>query len=157
MQIQQSAFLDLEQNQPDPNWCSWFSGFIDGEGCFMLRVTNNHPQLEFRIQLRDDDKDVLIQIQKTLGCGYTEPHRQSNPNWSPAFMFRLSRINHIVNILIPILDKYPLRAKKMNDYKLWREAALVVYNKEHKFGKADRLKELVSLLHIVKEYNGHGV
>lgn len=57
----------------------WFIGFIEGEGNFHVALTNtkdnihypfdSYPQLQFRIFLREDDKEVLEKIKEFLGFG----------------------------------------------------------------------------------------
>jgi hypothetical protein len=42
-------------------------------------------------------------------------------------------------VIIPFLEDHPLRSKKKNDYKYWKEAALIVRSKYHltKQGRKD--------------------
>lgn len=148
--------IGIDAKTFDAYWCSWFSGFTDGEGCFMiiLRKNGTAPNICFRIQLRADDKSILKEIHHTLGIGRTKDHKRKiiRPNWNPAYIFEINKINDIVNVLIPIFDAYPLRAKKLRDYKIWREAAFIVYSKGHLNDKLSRLIELRNQLHATKQF-----
>lgn len=50
----------------DKEWCSWFCGFVDGEGSFNIESSGT-PR--FQIQLRNDDRDVLDEIALRIGVG----------------------------------------------------------------------------------------
>jgi hypothetical protein len=47
----------------------WFSGLVDGEGCFSIAKTPWGFRCEFIIKLRADDLPMLEEIQTELGIG----------------------------------------------------------------------------------------
>lgn len=105
----------------------YLSGFTDGEGCFQLgiardpRSTRRTPFARFKIQLRDDDSEVLRLIQSFLGCGtlYHDPRIGSVSK--PAMLFRVDSHAELASVVVPHFVRYPLRAKKARDFPVWRD------------------------------------
>ena len=54
-----------EYNHISDEWFTWFIGFFEGDGCFMIGSKN----LELIITQREDNKVILEEIQKTLNIG----------------------------------------------------------------------------------------
>ena len=111
----------------DPAFGYWFSGFVDGEGCFDIHRINSADKdyyiCRLTIGLRDDDTSILEEIQQQLGLGQITP-RRTKGTINPQVAWSVSRKTEMVP-LISVLDSYPLRSKKQNDYRIWREAALL--------------------------------
>lgn len=110
---------------------SWLAGFIDGEGCFCLEVTNKrtYPTFACRmiVALRADDYEVLRAAQAWTGIGrlnYKIVSPANSPNAKPQWKWTVSQ-KVDCQALCAILDKYPLQTKKSLDYTLWREAVLL--------------------------------
>lgn len=138
----------------DRDFLLWLSGFIDGEGCFIIlkdnrHVTNYTPR--FSLGLREDDAEILFEIVDQLGIGqlYRRPKKHSPSN--PQLHWYVAN-THDVLILAEILDEFPLRTKKVKDYRLWREAVRVYIQKP--VDKA-RMAILFSRLKLVREFNSN--
>jgi hypothetical protein len=76
--------------------------------------------LRFQIRLRDDDREVLVLCQQTLGIGHLTPCRAratSRPTlaWSVTSLPDCER-------LVEVFDTCPLRSKKARDYAVWKRA-----------------------------------
>ncbi len=135
--MQNRLFSPPKIIMPDPIWCSWFTGFIDGEGYFQIDLRKDHRGafVALTITLREDDKNIIEEIHnKLLGDIYYVSYkhdraagRKSCNQWR----WRIRDKNQIVNILIPLFDQYPLRTKKKKSYEIWREAALIIYENNH--------------------------
>ena len=99
----------------------WLAGFIDGEGCFVVKGhTRGTYAPSFAVKLRRDDRAILVAAQRFVGAGVVadvEGDGVSKPQvkWTVQDREGCQR-------LVDILDKYPLRAKKRLDYATWREA-----------------------------------
>lgn len=108
----------------------WISGFSDGESTFQLRAQRDpgtgkaHPIALFRIALRADDSDVLALIQSYWGCG-TLIRFQYKPsdtlNANPHATFSVLKVGDLFGVVIPHFERYPLMAKKRNDFMIWRQ------------------------------------
>jgi len=111
----------------------YIAGFVDGEGCFalnLIREVKHHRKntpvyiywnVEFAIELRKDDIDVLNGIKDTLECGNISVNRQGSVRYA------VNDINDLLYKIIPFFEKYPLRAKKRFDFQLWKEAVEILY------------------------------
>jgi len=72
--------------------------------------------------LRADDSDILNSVKNTLNCGYIT---FSNDTINQA-RFSVQNAKELATIIIPFFKKYPLRAKKREDFKLWSEAVKIL-------------------------------
>ena len=132
----------------------WLSGFIDGEGCFLVWPHNrrNSFSLAFRIGIRADDLDIIKKIKQYLGGSYSiVPRSQYNSNWAPIVSYCLGGTKSCLR-LVKHLEKYPLLAKKKQDFEIWREAIYLLLGKEHLKGKRDYLLYLCDKIKKVRQY-----
>lgn len=99
----------------------WFSGFVDGEGHFDVRHTPSGSIVcRFIIGLRANDLAILEECRDTLGIGKIRIQQckggiRTQARWS------VDRKADVAK-LVAVLDRYPLRAKKRNDFALWKRA-----------------------------------
>ena len=154
----QSAFeIDLDIS---PEWCAWFSGWLDGEGCFTVESKGNRGNAlvpVLKVGLRDDDLLLLKQVRHILNCGRVssfsnESARILGKQSQDTVRWQVKVISENCHIIVPILDKYPLRSKKHRDYIIWRELVMRVYQDEHLNSGRLRCLELVRQLSEVKKY-----
>jgi len=110
---------DAYAGQEDAGFCYWLAGLIDGEGCFTIKAhaRGTHAP-SFALKLRADELGTLTMIRRRTGIGTInreecEPHPMVR--WVVQDRAGCQR-------LCDLLDKYPLRAKKLADYWVWREA-----------------------------------
>jgi hypothetical protein len=107
----------------------WLAGFADGEATFVLRTQRdshrgrtNHGAL-FRITVRDDDSEALGLIRSYWRCGtihHNDNARSKIRNAKPIVAFGVQKISDLADVVIPHFERYPLRAKKRNDFGVWR-------------------------------------
>jgi hypothetical protein len=155
----------------------YIAGFVDGEGCFALgfRRDVRHDRkgapeyfywdIAFAIVLRDDDSQILEMIKETLGCGRISTTKNSSVR------YEVSDVNDLINKIVPFFKNNPLRAKKRLDFKLWKEALMILNrNKQIKSGperkgvrgfqkinwNADDLKRLKQICGEMKQYKSKG-
>lgn len=124
----------LDMNLPG----DYVAGFIDGEGCFVIVISKHRTKklgldgrVSFQIELRDDDEEILVSIQETLGCGRLYHLNYDRYGWKPHIKLMVSAINDLQSKLIPFLRQYPLRAKKKHSFDLFCLAVDIVYRREH--------------------------
>ena len=125
---------------------AWLSGFVDGEGCFILRrgsYPRRGPMTAFVILLRADDTPVLQLIQCYWQIGNLrarKPYDYLGINRKPQSVYECSRIGEQMNVIIPHFLKFPLLAKKRRDFTIWSQAVQLAYavSLRHKVGRPDR-------------------
>lgn len=112
---------------------NWISGFVDGEGCFVVRlirykdscVDSYRYKAEFEIHVRADDLAAIEDIKAYWGCGiiYTDPERNGHGRRAkPSLRYRVCRMQDIHNVLIPHFERYVLRSKKRRDFEIFKAA-----------------------------------
>ena len=125
----------------------YIAGFVDGEGHFGLRHNlelkakrKGQPTywrwgLDFAVTLNEENKLILEAIRETLGCGIIYPQRFKE------LQYRVYGFKDLLNKIIPFFNKFPLRAKKKQDFVLWKEAAGILKKyKSNSFFKQIALK-----------------
>ncbi|MDP3975307.1 MAG: LAGLIDADG family homing endonuclease [bacterium] len=116
----------------------YVAGFIDGEGSFSVSI-GKHKTLkrrmeirpEFEIELRADDREILERILITIGCGRIYDLSYERYGWYPHVKYKIGGRKDMVKYLFPFLDRYPLQAKKLKDYKSFKKIVLSMEKKEH--------------------------
>ena len=116
------------------DWGNWFAGFSDGEGCFIIGKFKGKKHswaqyyCRFVIGLRHDDRPILDDIRGILGIGrlfYSSNDRSNSSNdrsnSQPSIKFQVSDRKECAEI-VDLFEKYPLRAKKQNDFAIWKLA-----------------------------------
>ncbi len=123
---------------PLPPW--YVSGFVDGEGSFVFFFSprkdirlGEELNLDFQIELRYDDREILERIQATLGCGHiNDLDYKRYPTWQPHVKYRVGRIEDLHTKLCPFFKKYPLQAKKRKNFEVFAQAVALKYKKLHR-------------------------
>lgn len=107
------------------------TGFIDGEGSFIIGISKNNNKvgwqvkLEFLLSLHEGDKFILESIKNYLGVGNIIKHHSKN-----IIHYRIASIKDLAKIF-DHLDKYPLLTQKRADYELFKVGYNLVTNKQH--------------------------
>jgi hypothetical protein len=120
----------------------YVTGFTDAEGYFNLDISNLRGKnwsvaTRFVIKLHVADKDILYKIQTFFG-GIGSVTINGN-----TARYRVSKLKEIVEIIIPHFYKYPLQSAKSIGYKIWKDCALLIKDKEHLTEKG--LLKIISL------------
>jgi len=116
----------------------YVAGFIDGEGSFSISV-GKHKTLkrgsevrpEFEIEVRADDAEILERICVTIGAGRIYDLSYERYGWLPHAKYKIGGRKDMVKYLFPLLDAYPLQAKKRYDYRIFKKVVLMMERKEH--------------------------
>lgn len=146
----------------DEAFLDWFAGFVAGEGSFTINEAQNSSgtwQTKLAIALRDDDIDILLQIQEYLEMGTVHRYdykRASNTN--PYALFQVAAISDCVR-LVEIFSAHPLRARKEQDFEIWKEAVMEISrgrkrpeSREASYNR-DYLRYLEGKLRLVRSYS----
>ena len=124
-----NSILDIKHNLIlDPNF---ITGFTDGEGCFTLSITKSNQvksswaiKPRFQINLHKKDLQLLESIQSYFCAGHI------SKTGSESYQLRIDSIKDI-QVIIDHFDKYPLISQKFGDYQLFKQAYVLLLNKEH--------------------------
>lgn len=136
----------------EPNFGHWLAGFIDGEGCFSIYKVGSTYSPRFEMHLRDDDSPIVLEIYEKLGeLGRISYSRSTNSS-KPQIRWHIHSKFDCLH-LVSILDKFSLRAKKLRDYNVWREAVLT-WNRLERTGSQE-LKPFYEHLQEIRQYREH--
>lgn len=134
----------------------YMAGLIDGEGCFHVhkKLVNNCEtyDCQFSINLRSDDRAILVEMQRQLGGIGSLADRPARDNANSQVRFCISSKVHC-QILRSALTVFPLRAKKARDFEIWCHALDAWLNHEPK-SSWDDVSFYRDQLMMVKRFGG---
>ena len=123
----------------DLEFLEWFRGFVDAEGCFMIKENlTNRYSFQFRIGLHKDDLAVLNFIQNRLKIGYVT-------GYSNVSAFIIQKAPE-VKILIDIFSKNLLNTKKRLDFENWKLAYELYIQVKGENGRIEKDEATTALL-----------
>jgi LAGLIDADG DNA endonuclease family protein len=115
----------------------YIAGFIDGEGCFCVSV-HPHPSVErrerwliapcFQAYQHRDNVEILEKIRDYFGCGRISA---KGPN-SSVMTYSVYRRQHLVSVILPFFERYPLRSKKHQDFEKFAEVVRMMQSNAHR-------------------------
>lgn len=109
----------------------WVSGFSDAEGCFSV-IISQRPNLSWRVQvsfeinLHTKDIAILYGIQNFFGAGLVSSRLVRSH-----CVYRVTKIEDIISVIIPHFFSYPLLSHKYSDFILWSKVANIMHTKNH--------------------------
>ena len=105
----------------------WISGFVDGDGCFYISLTNNLTSigLIFKVTQHTRDADLLKEFIDYFNCGrYSICSKEAGD-------FIVTKFSDINTKILPFFNKYPLQGTKLFDFLDFNKVAKLVENKTH--------------------------
>lgn len=121
----------------EENFYEWFRGLVDGEGCFMIKRSNNSFVFRFDIYMHRDDTGMLKYIADRLGVGRVY---QGNRFSSYVVSSRIDLIK-----IINIFDNYPLNTTKNLNYLIFKKGYELYTNRKTSFVTAELASEIQEL------------
>ena len=113
---------------------SWFSGLIDGEGCFCIslrKFAQGKKTLQFGMvfTLGMSQKEFLMlkKIKQNLKMGFIKKCRDKKKNYT--FLTYGIYNKKDLGKLIKILNKHPLQSSKAKDFQLFKKAYTILNNR----------------------------
>lgn len=97
-------------------------GLIEGDGWFGISKNGKYLIYEFGIEVALRDVQLIYKVKDLLGIG-TVFFREKEGRSKTVFL-RVRNKSHLINVILPIFDKYPLLSNKQYDYLRFREALL---------------------------------
>jgi len=126
---------------------SYVSGFVDGEGSFMLTIIKDNKYklgwrvvCRFIISLHKKDLSLLNNIKEFFGVGNVFLMAKDSAQ------YRVESLKGL-DLIINHFDKYPLITKKQADYELFKLAHNLIKNKSHL--TKEGLLELVAIKAVI--------
>ena len=117
------------------NFCTWFCGFTDGEGCFHINKNKTGFSPEFRLSLRIDDVGILNEIQKRFNFGKVylkkRKFREKYPNQKDNMVYCVWKIKDCFELINNIELGGGLKSKKKRDYEVWKE--FIMFKMKNRF------------------------
>lgn len=111
----------------------WVTGLIDGEGSFSISVvkrpdrkTGWHIQPSFSIELHKKDLSILLSLLSFFSVGNIRTRSQNGQS-----IYSVNSVEELNRVIIPFFDKYPLLTKKRADFILFKQAVVIMNNKQH--------------------------
>nr|YP_009543488.1 LAGLIDADG endonuclease [Coniothyrium glycines]AYU74378.1 LAGLIDADG endonuclease [Coniothyrium glycines] len=100
----------------------WVTGITDSEGNFSINYSKptNKVTFNFKITQKDHSLVILTDLQAYFGIG----NINIDNKLFNTYKFSVNKIDHLINIIIPHFDKYPLKGSKQLDFLDWKKAIL---------------------------------
>jgi hypothetical protein len=114
-----------QQENLNPNW---ITGFVDGEGSFLINIFYRkgsekweiRPCFQIRLHLRD--LDLLKQIKTFFNnIGYIYIYKSE-------VIYKVQSRKDLINVIIPHFDKYLLITEKQNDFNIFKNILITENN-----------------------------
>ena len=109
----------------------WLAGFTSGEGSFMIKIRASKTLfvgfqviIVFQLTQHARDENLMKSFISFFQCGTIRKNR----TWID---YRVTRLEDILNKIIPFFKKYPLRGVKALDFKDFCRAAELMKEKKH--------------------------
>lgn len=138
--------IEIDHN----NFCSHFSGFLDGDGSLKTgrRDEGKRYNPTIVIELHKDDWEYLDLLNKYFQFNTLLYYQNKNRNTVTLIVSNLLIIN---NVLIPLLNEYKLLGKKYYDYLLWKKLVDLYYNEL--IDKSEKLLICNKYRVLINKYN----
>lgn len=116
------------------------AGLLDAESHLAIAPNNKGAtwRCECSMNLRDDDRSILVEYRNKLGIGHLAavPARNgSRPQVHWAIGSKLE-----CQSLVELLDAHPLRGRKLREYEIWREAVMICATERQGLGPVGRAR-----------------
>ena len=131
----------------------WVVGFVDGEGCFFVGI-NPHSEMSARFQVLPEftvvqhqrDIQLLHALKTFFGCGVV---RRNHGN---RMAFRVRRLEHLSERIVPFFEKHPLMSKKRVDFEKFRKVILLMQKGEHLEAEGiERIRAIACTMNTARE------
>ena len=129
MENPQRLHVQSRSNKLDANWVV---GFVDGEGCFYVGISP-HPEMssqyqvlpEFTVVQHRRDVRLLFALKAFFGCGVVRN------NHGERMAYRVRRLEHLVEVIVPFFEKHPLKSQKYLDFLKFRDVLRHMHEQKH--------------------------
>lgn len=125
---------------------SYIVGLTEGEGCFLVCLRKDcRIDLRFFITQAIGNKDLLKKVQQYFQVGTVYQKSSARDGKLPAYVFEVTKRDHIYNVIIPFFKKHQLLGTKALSFIAFCQIAQIVK------GRLDTRKLTPSELKLVTE------
>ena len=133
---------------------SWLAGFATGESNFFITLQKSNTKsglavsLRFSISQHSRDFLLLKNLISFFGCDYVVKYQKRS-----VCEFIVTKIDHIVEQIIPYFEKYPIVGSKHFNYLNFKSAAYIIKCKEHLNSDRKGLEQILVLKSGIDKFN----
>ena len=131
----------------------WIVGFVDGEGCFHVSVTNNTGMTlkkqvlpEFTVVQHQRNIQVLYALKSFFKCGVVRTNHEDRK------AYRVRGHQNLFSTIIPFFEKHKLKTTKRLDFEMFRDVVILMEHEKHL-----TVEGLQSIEEISQKMNRKGV
>lgn len=123
-ETKRSAFFSSKSLASSVDFNNWLVGVTDGDGCFYFdKTAKNNWTFSFQVAQSSHNLRLLYAIKSALKIGTV-----TVTNNDFMAVYRVRNRKHLIKIILPIFDSYPLLTSKHFRYQLFKKALLIVDN-----------------------------
>lgn len=112
---------------------SYITGFVDGEGCFMISFSLR-SKMKYKIEVRPSfsvsqnkrSKEIIFLLHKYFACGGVRFSKKDQN-----YKYEVRSISDLVKNVIPHFQKYPLKTAKKVEFEKFSEICQLIYSSHH--------------------------
>lgn len=93
---------------------AYLVGLIEADGWFSISKKGEYLLYEFGLELAARDAQLIYKIKSLLGIGTI--HYRETEGRTKTILLRVRNKSHLINIILPIFDKYSMISNKQYDY-----------------------------------------
>ena len=122
-EIKNKIYFEVSQrlNAGDLNF-AMLVGLIEGDGWFSISKKGKYLMYEFGIEMNIRDVQLIYKIKNLLIIGVVKFRETKGRNKTVIFSVRNK--SHLINLILPIFEKYPLLSNKQYDFLRFKDAIL---------------------------------
>jgi len=125
------------------NFSSHISGFVDGEGCFLISF-NFRAKMKSKIEIRPSfsisqnkrNLEILQKIHAFFKCGAIRFSKKDQN-----YKFEVRAIEDLMRKIIPHFQNFPLQTSKQKDFEIFSEICEKIFKSQHL--NFEHLKEII--------------
>ena len=111
---------------------NWIVGFVDGEGCFHVGISENTQMkvgkqvlCEFVVTQHIRNLSVLYALKKSMqNIGVVRKNRKT-------YQFRVRKLSELYEVVLPFFEKHNLKTDKNIDFLGFRDVVHLMFRGEH--------------------------
>lgn len=103
---------------------AYLVGLYEGDGWFSVSKKGQYLLFEFGIELAIRDVQLIYKIKNLLGVGVVVFRKSKTRRCADTVFLRVRNKQHLINIILPIFDKFPFLSNKHYDFLRFKEALL---------------------------------